>query len=484
MLLRELLTRTECRESYEAFCYLALEPYGQKPAAHHRLIIKELQAIADGENDRLLLFLPPGSAKSTYASILFPAWYLARKMTAAIIAASHTAMLAENFSRRVRATVRDHSITLGVNVASEAVELWSTTEGGQYRAVGVGGAITGFRADCAICDDLVKSRANADSETYREHTWDWWQNDLTTRLKPGAPVVCIGTRWHQDDIYGRLLERQPGQWRVLSIPAIADSPNDPLGRRPGEALWADDAYGYAADLAVKKRSLDGRTFSALFQQNPVPDSGDYFRAEWLRPVATLPPASSMRMFMGSDYAVTAGGGDYTVHAVVGLDSDNRLYLCDVWREQTSSDVWVDAFCALVLQWRPMGAAEETGQIKSAIGPWLDKRQREKRAFVARSQFPTRGGDKAVRAQSIRGRIASGGLYIPVDAPWRGEVEAEMMAFPAGKHDDFVDAIALVGQLIDQMFPPPKTKAEKGPVDTWARAFAGSNAGGGDSWKTA
>ena len=240
--------------------------------------------------------------------------------------------------------VQEHSAALGIGVATEAVELWSTTRGGQYRAAGVGGAITGYRASMAVCDDLVKSRADADSDTYRDRAWEWWQNDLTTRLKPGAPVILIGTRWHTDDIYGRLLERQEGKWKVLSLPALAEGPNDPLGRAPGQPLWDDDSYGYASDLAIKKATSDARTWAALFQQSPVPAGGSYFEASWLRPVPTLPPRSSMRVFMGSDYAVTSAGGDYTVHCVVGVDSDDRLYLCDVWRGQTSSDVWIEEFC--------------------------------------------------------------------------------------------------------------------------------------------
>jgi phage terminase large subunit-like protein len=118
----------------------------------------------------------------------------------------------------------------------------------------------------------------------------------------------------------------------------------------------------------------------------------------------------MRIYGGSDYAVTADGGDYTVHAVVGLDPEGRMYLLDLWRKQAASDEWVEAFCDLVIKWKPLGWAEEQGQIKSGVGPFLDRRQRERKAFVFREQFPTRG-DKAIRAQSIRGRMALEGLHV-------------------------------------------------------------------------
>ena len=138
-----------------------------------------------------------------------------------------------------------------------------------------------------------------------------------------------------------------------------------------------------------------------------------------------------------------------MHVVVGIDPDGRMYLLDLWRKQASSDVWVEAFCDLVLRWKPMGWAEEQGQIRAGIGPYLDKRCIERKAFVYREPFPTRG-DKAVRAQSIRGRMALSGLYIQENALWFPALRSELLSFPAGKHDDQVDALGLVGQLLDKM----------------------------------
>ena len=157
----------------------------------------------------------------------------------------------------------------------------------------------------------------------------------------------------------------------------------------------------------------------------------------------------MSIYRASDYAVTSGVGDYTVHAVLGIAHDGRMYLVDLWREQASSDVWVDAFCSLVRKWSPIGAAEETGQIKSSVGPFLTKRMLETGSYVVREQFPRRGA-KGVRAQSIRGRMAMQGLHVPRDAPWLSDFISELMSFPVGVHDDAVDAIGLIGQLIDRM----------------------------------
>jgi predicted phage terminase large subunit-like protein len=428
-----------------------------------------------------MVFMPPGSAKSTYASDLFPAWYLAQGRDRNIITASNTADLAASFSRRVRGRVREHSDLLGYGLDREAEDLWTTTNGGQYRAAGAGGTITGMRADLAVIDDPIKGREEADSETRREKVWSWYQDDLQTRLKPGASVILVQTRWHEDDLAGRLLAHEPDAWTVVSLPMVAESADDALGRKPGEWLWDDDGYGYARDLKERWPRILPRTKNALYQQRPAPESGDYFRREWLRPVAKLPPRETMRVYGASDYAVTQDDGDYTVHVVIGVDPDRRLWLLDLWRSQSSSDRWVEAMCDLVKQWRPIGWAEETGQIKAGVGPFLEQRMRQRQAYVARTQFPTRG-DKSVRAQSIRGRLALDGLYIPAEAPWRADLEAEMMSFPAGKHDDQVDALGLVGQLLDKMVGGQEQKAPPPPRDSWDRAFGDTE--DADNWRTA
>jgi predicted phage terminase large subunit-like protein len=271
-------------------------------------------------------------------------------------------------------------------------------------------------------------------------------------------VVLIQTRWHEVDLAGMVLEemeRGGDRWSVLSLPAEAEE-NDPLGRAPGEWLW-DDAYGYARFLAREKATQIPRNWSALYQQRPTPETGDYFKEEWLRPYTKAPARATLNVYGASDYAVTSDGGDYTVHVIVGVDPDGKMWLLDLWRKQASSDVWVEGVCDLVLEWKPWLWAEEQGQIKSGIGPFLDQRLIERKAWIGREQFPTRG-DKAVRAQSIRGRMALQGLHVPTAAPWYAAFRSELLSFPAGKHDDQVDALGLLGQLLDQVSSGRKPKA--------------------------
>jgi predicted phage terminase large subunit-like protein len=353
--------------------------------------------------------------------------------------------------------------------------------GGEYYAAGVGAAIVGFRADGALIDDPIRSREDADSAHVRDKIWDWYKSDLLTRLAPGGWVILIQTRWHEDDLAGRIIaemERGGERWDIVSLPAEAEA-GDLLGRTPGQWLW-DDAYGYGDFLRHEKATQLPRNWTALYQQRPAPETGDYFKEEWFRTYVTEPPRDTLNIYGGSDYAVTSNGGDYTVHVVVGVDPENRMYLLDLWRGQTSSDLWIEAWCDLVRQWKPAFWAEERGQIISGVGPYLQRRAIERQAYTAREQFASRG-DKAVRAQSIRGRMAMLGLYVRQGAPWFADLRAELLSFPAGKHDDQVDALGLIGQLLDQISAGQKPEL---PVPKQRDAYrAASEEMQDDSWKT-
>jgi predicted phage terminase large subunit-like protein len=406
-------------------------------------------------------------------SVLLPSWYLAGNPTHSILAATHNVEFAERWGRRVRNDIATDANVLGISLSedSKAAARWSLTTDGEYYGVGAGVGISGFRANLGVGDDLFGSREDAYSDTVREKRWNWYVDDFSARLKPGAKRILMNTRWHEEDVAGRVLDqidRKEIKGRVISIPAIAEE-NDPLGRMPGEYLWDDPSgYNYGAFLRARQRETSPMMWSALYQQRPAPEEGDYFKAAWLKSCDKLPARETMRIYGGSDYAVTADGGDYTVHLVVGIDPEGRMYLLDRWRKQSSSDEWIEAFCDLVLDWKPVGWAEEKGQISAGVGPALDKRQRERKAYCYRQQFPTKG-DKAVRAQSIRGRMALEGLYVPTPAPWFAEFKRELLSFPAGKHDDQVDALGLVGQLLDQMVPGVKPREpEKPKVDTGYR----------------
>ena len=454
--------------------YAAYQWPGYRDAAHHRLIARHLEAVERGEITRLMITMPPRHGKSMLASEFFPAWYLGRNPDHYVVTATYAQELADDFGRKVKNQIEDASyaaIFPGVGLADDSKSAkrfhiedggsggyeHATTQRGAFYAVGVGGPLTGRGAHLLLIDDPVKNREDAESEVIRKKTKDWYTSTAYTRLMPGGRIVVIQTRWHEDDLSGWLqADHQHEGWVVLDLPAIDDE---------GNALWPEQ---YDIPVLEKIRQAIGpRDWSALYQQRPSPESGDYFKREWIYPVDHMPPRDALAVYGGSDYAVTANGGDFTVHGVIGIDPTGDPWLLDLWRAQASSDRWVEAFCDLVLKWRPIGWAEETGQIKSGVGPFLLKRMMEREAYVAREQFATRG-DKAVRAQAFRGLIATRGLRVHKDAPFLAELISEMMSFPVGVHDDQVDALGLIGQLLNKMSLGPQTNSVNPQV-----AFVGS-----------
>lgn len=453
-----------------------------KFGAHHLLWLDCLQQVEDGKIKRLMGLMPPGSAKSIYTSVVFPTHYLGRFPGRSIIVASYGSDLPRKFGRRARSIVtqpiyrRIFDATLSEE--SAAVDEWALTNGSEWMARGILTGITGNRVDGIIWDDLIKGREQADSDIIRNKTWDAYIDDLQTRRKPHAFEIGINTRWHEDDPAGRILPpdydghtglvrcQDGNDWYVVCLPAECEREDDPLGRKPGEILWPE--WFTKEHFAPYKRFP--RTWNALYQQRPAPDSGDFFLADWLKPYTRQgdpptanaierPDRQTLTVYGASDYAVTSEGGDFTVHVVVGIDPQSRIFLLDLWRKQASSDVWIESLCDLIQYWRPVGWAEETGQIKTGVGPFLTKRLRERKLYIARTQFPTRV-DKSSRAQSIRGRMAMDGLYVPIHAPWYNAFRHELMTFPAGRNDDQVDALGLIGQVLDKMIaghakaPPP------------------------------
>ena len=440
----ELLRRVDAQENLIRFTEYTFQRY--RTAPHHRAIAEQLERVERGEVDRLMLLVPPRHGKSELASHRFPAWFLGRQPHRQFLSVSATESLASDFGRAVRNTISSpeyRGIFEHTQLAedSQAKGKWHTSAGGVYYALGIGGSVLGRGADCMLIDDPYASMQDALSELTRKNVWDWYTGTAYNRLMPGGSIVVINHRMHEDDLCGALLAQQAAggdTWEVVELPAI---------NQDGSALWPD-AYPIEALERIRKNS-QARFWSALYMQRPSPDEGDYFKVDWLKPYDKAPALNTLRVYGGSDYATTSDGGDFTVHVVVGIDPEGRMYLLDLWRKQAASDEWVEAFCDLVKEWHPIAWAEETGQIRSGVGPYIDRRQRERKAYVYRELFPTRG-DKAVRAQSIRGRMALEGLYVPVNADWYPALRSELLSFPAGKHDDQVDALGLVGQLLDRM----------------------------------
>jgi len=261
------------------------------------------------------------------------------------------------------------------------------------------------------------------------------------------------TRWHQDDLGGRLLEREAAEWKVISL-AMEALPNDPLGREPGEQLWPQ----WFVPSMVESAKRDTRSWNALYQQRPVVEEGDYFKLDWFQPFVHLP--ESITTYGASDYAVSEGGGDYTEHGIFALDPLGTLYIIDWWRGQTASDIWIERQCDLILKHKPLCWFGEKGVIQKSVEPYLRHRMNERRAYCRVEWLPS-VNDKPARARSFQALASMNKVMVPITAPWKAELLGQLTRFPAGKYDDGVDVCSLIGRGLETVRLPARLEAGRG-----------------------
>ena len=454
-LLLELLGRKKAAESLAA--YIDYLQTGFKPARHHRLLIDKLEAVERGEIKRLMVFMPPGSAKSTYGSVLFPSWYLGRNKDKSVIAASHTSELAERFGRRVRNYVgsTEFRAVFGFGLAedSQAAGRWETAERGEYFAVGVGGSVTGRRADLGIIDDPVKSREEADSELVRERVWEWYKADFYTRLKPGASIVLIQTRWHEEDLAGNLLkDAQEGgeQWEIVSLSMEAED-DDPLGRPKGELLWPE----WFNNEMVAQAKRDPRNWLALYQQKPRPDGGGVFKREWIQYYDGAPAdvASGQNKYLLIDAANgKRKGNDYTAMWVIGLGSDDNYYVLDIVRDRLNLTERAALVMQLHRKWKPRQVRYERYGMMADIQHIKTVQAAENYRFEiveVAGQTPKEDRIKRLIPLMEAGRVWFPNSLHKTDTNGQTRdlvsdfVEQELLAFPVASHDDMLDSLARI-----------------------------------------
>jgi predicted phage terminase large subunit-like protein len=430
----------------------ALGPMGQVPARHHRLLISYLRRVAlppedPDKIDRLMVLMPPGSAKSTYATVLFPPWFLSQAPYLNVIGASHTADLAELFSRRILNLLGEHGPVLGTSLQTENVQAWMTNQGGEYKAAGIGGPITGRRADLAVIDDPFKGHAQADSEPERERIWNWYVTELLTRLKPGGRIVLINTRWHVDDLSGRLLEQEAHRWKVLDLPAFARD-DDPLGREPGEALWPD--WESADALRDKQKSIGARLWASLYQQSPTPSEGLLFEAG---KIVTVPEAPAVvKVARGWDIAASdegdASNPDWTAGVKMGRTAEGRFVVLDVVRFRGRPEE-VDRRLRETAEADGKGVLQSVPQDVGAAGKAMAAHHaRVLAGFPVTTSRET--GSKVVRATPFASQVGAGNISIVKSKPgnpWNGPYLDELGLFPAGRKDDQVDGSSRAFEII-------------------------------------
>ena len=430
-----ILLKARLKGDLRSWSNAVMRGAGQEPAAHHLRMIAMLEEVERGKIRQLMLLLPPGSAKSTYASKIFPAWWLVRNPQHSVIMACHTAKLAEHFGRGVRGLLEDFNGCVDVRVRpdSRAAARFGTDQGGEFFGIGVHGAVTGRRADLAVIDDPIRSFADAESFTAREHLWEWFRSELVTRIKPRGRMVLVMTRWHSDDLAGRLIEK--GGWATLRLPALAES-GDPMGRLAGAALWP--AWEDRAAIEEKRALLGERHFAALFQQQPMLTSGTLFNARAMRLVDAVPDGVAVR---GWDLAGTADGSgdpDWTVGVKLVRDATGAVFVDDVVRFRAASAEVAERIRAV--------AAADGGAV--AIGLPQDPGQAGKSQVMFLTQVlagyrvvaSPETGAKELRAVPVASQVSNGAIAMR-RAAWNTVFLDELANFPHGRKDDQVDALA-------------------------------------------
>jgi predicted phage terminase large subunit-like protein len=418
----------------------ALQSSGYEPAAHHKLMLHELDALSRGDSDRLMLLMPPGSAKSTYASVLYPAWWFTQFAASSIITAAHTQGLGEYFSRRVRTLVNTEAERLGYGLIRDerSASHWRTTQGGEYMAAGVRGAITGRRADLIIIDDPIKSRAEAENGQLRENIWTWFRTDLITRLKPRGRIILSMTRWHVDDLGGRLIQQDGGRWRVIRLPALAEE-DDPLGRASDEPLWP--SWENATELNRKRAVMGERSWHALFQQTPRPPEGSLFRVDLFGMVDGVTKDPNLRFVRAWDLAATAATAsndpDWTVGLKLGLDTAGRYTIVDVVRMRGSAGQ-VEAKILETARTDGDGVWISFPQDPGQAGKFQSSYLAARLAGYKVLFFPE-SGSKINRALPVAAQIEVSNFSM-VRANWNAALLEELAEFPIGRKDDQVDAL--------------------------------------------
>jgi predicted phage terminase large subunit-like protein len=466
----------------------------------HKVLAAELmafsKAVANEESPRLMITMPPRHGKSMQASQYWPAWHLGNYPEHEFINTSYAQSLQMDFSRKIQELVKSHDYhllfgNLGVTKKNEAIERWSLYDydkeirtGGGILAAGVGGPITGRGAHVLLIDDPVKNREEAESETVREGAKAWYSSTAYTRLAPGAGVLVIQTRWHDDDLSGWLLSemreaekefKEKGiwpddadHWRVIDFPAIATK-NEKY-RRQGEALHPD-RYPISA-LKKIKRTLAPRDWAALYQQNPQVEEGAYFQKKHMRMYKDKP--IYLDIFCAGDLAISKKEhADWSVFYVAGLDEHGAVYILDEYRGKWDASEIIEIIFEIHRVWKPKAFGLEKGQISLTLDTFLQRRKEEEGLYDLHvEELPPGKQDKELRARTIQGLMALGKVYWPEGALWVDEAINEFLRFPSGVKDDRVDAAAWVGKMIAERKFSGGGRAKLPDKKSWRKKLAG------------
>ena len=413
---------------------------------HHTKMADAFERVAAGKCKRLIINMPPRHTKSEFASYLLPAWFLGKYPHKKVIQTSHTAELAVGFGRKVRNLVDMEVYTdifpgVALQSDSKAAGRWATSKGGDYFAIGVGGAVTGKGADLLIIDDPHSEQEAALAETspdIYDKTYEWYTSGPRQRLQPGGAIVVVMTRWSLRDLTGQVLkaEAQRGGegWEVIEFPAILPS---------GNPLWPE--FWPLEELSILKEELPNSKWMAQYQQNPTSEGAAIVKREWWQTWEEEKPPQCEFVLMAWDTAFEKGNrADYSALTTWGVfyhpDATGKLQaniiLLNAFRERMEFPRLKQVAIEQYKDWKPDGVIIE----KKASGAPLIYELRAM-GIPVQEFTPSKGNDKISRLNAVSDLFASGRVWAP-GTHWAEEVIDEVAAFPAGEHDDYVDSVSL------------------------------------------
>lgn len=442
--------------------------------------------MAGGDTDRLMIFCPPQEGKSTRTACWYPLWRLAADPSLRIAIVSYNQQKALRWGKWLRRMIEKHP-ELGIELepGSKASDRFETTAGGKVLSVGINGGITGEPVDELIIDDPIEGRAEAESPTYRDRAWDWWESNAMTRASGNFRVILMMTRWHADDLAGRLLKQEPGIWEVLRIPAIREEGVPVVRGHDGASVYHPNGElisvqnrpeGWFYQLRELRSAYVWRS---VYAQNPVAAEGNLFRKADFRYwyLSRTDPArhgplgglkvrlgqdgearfvGDMRRFITVDLAAsTKTSADWTVAAVWGLTDDGLLLLLDQDRQRLEEANHFAMVRPLAERWATREVYVEKGFIGSTLV--IDAT----RAGLRVSPL-TPDKDKVTRAIPAVNRVRANRVWLPAHVDWLGDWLAELAEFPSGAHDDRVDCLAYAARMMAAHWLEPEIKpAERG-----------------------
>lgn len=459
------------------FTYIYRKPF--RTNWHHGYICEHLEAVRMRQLRRILFNMPPRYSKSELVTIVFDPYLKGHNPKLDFLSTSYSGDLAKDHAKQGRDIILDPAYQLvfpktQIKKGSQEKADWQTTDDGRRIAVGVGGSITGRGGDVLVWDDPHKPKS-MDSDVTRRADINWYKNTFYSRLndKKRGAIVGVMQRVHDDDLSGHVLETEEDQVPYQQIIIASDCPepqtyvygNFRYERKAGELIWPD--FEDQAEINDMKKTMRDY-YASQYNQDPIPEGDRYFKEEGFVPYdfTNGPEKQGIKLvkYGGSDFAITEGGGDWTVHEVWGVDKDGVWWFLDIWREQTESDKWVESWIALQRKHRTRAWFPEDGQIKKTVGPFARTEFRRKKVNI--NIFPINpDASQAARARSFQGWHNMGMCRYPVNAPWWPNVLKEMQRFPKGKHTDTIDPMSLIALGMEEIRGAKMPRGEK-PKPGW------------------